>query len=437
MLKLFLWLRYLRKRKIVLLSIAAVGLSVGLLIVVDSLFSGYIEGMQKVTVADRGDIYIWPRGKAIPKYDSFLKRLEELGGVEAAAPFNYGGGLLWLESGDVREVVIQGIEPGDDVKFSNWKEWLVRQKGAEGQLDFKVEEYPDDDGCWLGINLAAEPNEKTDEYDLEQIRGLIGKQVVLTTIGAGNKRKVEKLRVADIAITESYLGDQALYLPLSKFNAITYGNDEAQHTWATKIKLRDGVDAEVMKAELRGLWDWFASEQIKEGVEVPANLYIITAEEERGVYFAELHKQRAMLLLIFGVICSVVVVLIFCIFYMIVITRQTDIEVIKSCGATSGSVVAIFIGFGSCVGLVGSGVGIILGYVVTRNINTLEEWVRIIFGMNLWRASSYLLNKIPNEVNWPTVWPIVLVAVIGCCLGAVIPAIVAARTKPVEILRYE
>ena len=132
-----------------------------------------------------------------------------------------------------------------------------------------------------------------------------------------------------------------------------------------------------------------------------------------------------------------VVVLIFCIFYMIVITRQKDIAVIKSCGATSSSVVSIFVGFGSCVGLVGSGVGIILGYVVTRNINTLEEWVRIIFGMNLWRASSYLLNKIPNEVNWPTVWPIVLAAVVGCCLGAVIPAIVAARTKPVEILRYE
>ena len=160
MLKLFLWLRYLRKRKIVLLSIAAVGLSVGLLIVVDSLFSGYIEAMQDVTAADMGDIYIWPSGKAIPQYDSFLERLEEQDGVEATASFNLGGGLLWLKSGDVREVAIHGIEPAREAKFSNWRESLVRQKGAEGQIGFEVEGYPDDDGCWLGINLAAEPNEE-------------------------------------------------------------------------------------------------------------------------------------------------------------------------------------------------------------------------------------------------------------------------------------
>ena len=437
MLKLFLWLRYLRKRKIVLLSIAAVGLSVALLIVVDSLFSGYIKAMQEVIATDVGDVYIWTGGKAIPQYDSFLERLEEQDGVEATAPFNYSGGLLWLESGDVREVTIHGIEPARDAKFANWKESLLRQKGTAGQIGFEVEGYPDDDGCWLGINLAAEPNEKTDEYDLEEVRGLIGKQVVLTTGGAGGKRKVEKLRISDIAFTQSYLGDKTLYLPLDKLNSITYGDDEAQHTWITKIKLKDGVDAVSMKGEIRKVWERFANEESGWDTEAITNVYISAAQEERGEYFAELYKQKAILLLIFGVICSVVVVLIFCIFYMIVLTRQKDIAVIKSCGATSGSVVSIFLGFGSCVGLVGSGVGIILGYIVTRNINTLEEWVRIIFGLNLWRASSYLLNRIPNEVNWPAVWPIVLAAVVGCCLGAVIPAIVAARVEPVKILRYE
>jgi ABC-type lipoprotein release transport system permease subunit len=43
MLKLFLWLRYLRKKKIVLLSVAAIALCVALLLVVDSLFTGFIE----------------------------------------------------------------------------------------------------------------------------------------------------------------------------------------------------------------------------------------------------------------------------------------------------------------------------------------------------------------------------------------------------------
>ena len=141
--------------------------------------------------------------------------------------------------------------------------------------------------------------------------------------------------------------------------------------------------------------------------------------------------------MIFGVICSVTVLLIFCIFYMIVITKQKDVAIIKSCGAASSSAAFIFFGFGACVGVVGSALGIVLGYVVTRNINTLEDWVRVVFGMKLWRSSVYMFKTIPNEVNWPAVWWIVLVAIAACLVGALIPAIVAARTRPVEILRYE
>jgi lipoprotein-releasing system permease protein len=122
---------------------------------------------------------------------------------------------------------------------------------------------------------------------------------------------------------------------------------------------------------------------------------------------------------------------------MIVITKQKDVAIIKSCGAASSSVAFIFFGFGVCVGIVGSALGVVLGYVVTRNINTLEEWVRVVFGMKLWRSSVYMFKTIPNEVNWPAVWWIVLVAIVACLVGALIPAIVAARTRPVEILRYE
>jgi lipoprotein-releasing system permease protein len=122
---------------------------------------------------------------------------------------------------------------------------------------------------------------------------------------------------------------------------------------------------------------------------------------------------------------------------MIVMTRQRDIAIIKSCGTTSSSVASIFIGFGACVGVIGSAFGVILGYIVTKNVNTIEEWIRIIFGLKLWKSSMYMFSKIPNEVDWGSVWSIVLLTVVAAAIGALIPAIVAARTKPVEILRYE
>jgi ABC-type lipoprotein release transport system permease subunit len=48
-----------------------------------------------------------------------------------------------------------------------------------------------------------------------------------------------------------------------------------------------------------------------------------------------------------------------------------------------------------------------------------------------------MFSKIPNEVNWPWTLRIVLLAIMAAAIGTLIPAIVAARTKPVDILRYE
>jgi len=134
--------------------------------------------------------------------------------------------------------------------------------------------------------------------------------------------------------------------------------------------------------------------------------------------------------------CSVVL-LIICIFYMIVRLKQKDIAIIKSCGAASGSVCWIFVAFGFCVGIVGSVFGTLLGYVVTKNINAIEECIRKIFGLKLWKSSVYMFSEIPNEVNWAWALAIVLIAIGAAVVGTLIPAIVAARTKPVEILRYE
>jgi len=129
--------------------------------------------------------------------------------------------------------------------------------------------------------------------------------------------------------------------------------------------------------------------------------------------------------------------LIFCIFYMIVRLKQKDIAIIKSCGAAGSSVAWIFVGFGACVGFIGSGIGVLLGYIITKDINTIEEWIRIIFGLKLWKSSVYYFTKIPNEVDWFWALVFVLLAIIAAAIGTLIPAIVAARTKPVEILRYE
>jgi lipoprotein-releasing system permease protein len=190
-------------------------------------------------------------------------------------------------------------------------------------------------------------------------------------------------------------------------------------------------------AQIRVVWEEFAAKQLGWNLYLISQADISTSKQMQSQYTAELRKQMGVLLFIFGIISLTAVVLVFCIFYMIVETRQKDIAVIRSCGASSSAVALVFIGFGACVGIIGSALGVVLGYTITKNINTIEEWIRLIFGLKLWKSSVYIFSRIPNEVDWPCVLPIALFAVIAAVIGALIPAIVAAMTKPVNILRYE
>ena len=228
-----------------------------------------------------------------------------------------------------------------------------------------------------------------------------------------------------------------MYLPIEEVQRVLYPDENEGVAGQIQIKLRAEAETDAALAQIRGVWEDFATEQLGWEPYLIRGTAIVTAKQMQSRYVAEFRKQMGVLLLIFSVVSLSAVLLIFCIFYMIVETRQKDIAIIKSCGATNGSVALIFVGFGICVGLVGSGMGMILGDIVTKNINTIEEWIRIIFGLKLWKSSVYMFSKIPNEVDWNSALLIALSAVIAAAVGALIPAIIAVRTRPVNVLRYE
>lgn len=467
MLKLFLWLRYLRKKKIVLLIIAAVALSTALLITVASLFTGFIKAFEGKAVQTIGDVVLSAPMK-FPKYPLFIEQLEQISAVQAATATLSSQGLLHLGKGNVRAVHIWGIEPARRARVTGFKQFLRKQGLLDKQPSFEVADSPPrllDEGKsvggFLGIAVIAEPNEKTDEYDYGVIDQMIGQQVALTTgtiIEAKApaedntindmrsfspaqdrfKRKTIQFTVVDIVETGVYDLDKGfIYLPIEKLQETLYPNEDGQFASQIQIKLADNVQADVALAQIRGRWQAFAAEQLNWPLDLIRYTDIETAKQIQSRYVAEILKQMKVLLVIFGIVSLSVVVLVFCIFYMIVMTKQKDIAVIKSCGAGSGTVALIFIVFGLFVGIIGSGLGAVLGYTVTKNINTIEQWISLILGLKLWKSSVYMFSEIPNEINWPSALPIILLAIIAAALGALIPAIVAAKTRPVEILRYE
>jgi len=174
MLKIFLWLRYLRKKKIVFLSIAAVALSVSLLIIVSSLFSGFINVFERAAVEAIGDVVLDPSDAFNPsarfaKYGQFIERLEQTEAVEAATAILKAEGLLHLDTGNVRAVAVWGIEPVRRAKVMGFDRFLLKQKASDSKPSFNIKGSENNIGGFVGIGVVAEPDEKTDKYDVTAV----------------------------------------------------------------------------------------------------------------------------------------------------------------------------------------------------------------------------------------------------------------------------
>ncbi|MHC5073630.1 MAG: ABC transporter permease, partial [Planctomycetota bacterium] len=342
MLKLFLTLRYLRKRKIVLLSVIAVALSVTLLVVVSSLFTGFIEVFEQSAVEAIGDVIVFPPTQ-FPNYLDFIHRLEQTKAIEVATPVLSARGLVHLGKGNVRPVDIWGIDPVSRSRVTKFEESLLGQKSSS----FESSNSEGTVKGFIGIAVLSEPDEKTDEYDMDAVREMIGNTIIITTgkvsqrqsndqTGPKITRKTLKLIIEDVVFTGVYdLDRRFIYVPIGYLQEILYPGEEDPVSDQLQIKLSENTDEEVALAQIRGIWEDFAEKKLGWNQTLIRETMITTAKELQKDFVVELYKQMGVLLLIFGVVSLGVILLIFCIFYMIVETRQKDIAIIKSCGTSN------------------------------------------------------------------------------------------------------
>jgi lipoprotein-releasing system permease protein len=313
------------------------------------------------------------------------------------------------------------------------------------QVSFAVPGKPDVAGGIIGIGVLAEPDEATDQYDMDVVKGMLGQRMVLTTgsvvrdqsdaDGSQSKfsRKVIKFNLADVSRTGIYDFDQSfVLLPIDTLSKTLYP-DKPISANIIHIRLKPGIDEEKAAAVVRGVWRGFAQNRF----DWSPFASIIIVKQYWAQLIAEYKKQMDVLLFIFGLVSAGIILLVFCIFYLIVMTRRKDIGVLKSCGVASGSVAGLFVLFGTVVGIVGAVLGIGLGWLIIDNINAIEHAIAAVFGLKLWKASTYHFTQIPNTMHWGSVLWITAAGVIAAAIGSLIPAIAAARVKPVETLQYE
>ncbi|MCE5326703.1 MAG: FtsX-like permease family protein [Planctomycetaceae bacterium] len=189
-----------------------------------------------------------------------------------------------------------------------------------------------------------------------------------------------------------------------------------------------------VSGKIQELWKTFAAEPSHRA---SGEVSIVTWRQLQRHVIGPIQQQRTLAIVMNSIMWGVSVLLIVVILYVIVVQKTADIGIVKAVGGSSWGVAGIFFGYGAIIGLIGSVLGSVLGWIFVRNINAIQDFTDATVGFRVWDPETFMFEKIPNEVDWSAAVWIIAGALVAGLIGAMIPAVRAARMQPVEALRYE
>ncbi len=264
----------------------------------------------------------------------------------------------------------------------------------------------------------------------EHFRVLPGEDVQLTfpTAGAPPKAVSDKFTIVDFYESKMFEYDNSfVFMPIKELQRLRGMIDPSTgvgYVNAIEIKLHAGANGDAVRDKLRAAF-------------TPGLYHVETWRDKQGALLAAVQMETTILNILLFLIIAVAGFGILAIFYMIVVEKTRDIGILKSLGASGRGVMGIFLAYGLSLGLVGSGVGLVLGLLFVYYINPIADGLGWMMGRRLFNPEIYYLYRIPTIVYPETVAWIVAGTLGIAVLASVLPALRAARLHPVEALRYE
>jgi lipoprotein-releasing system permease protein len=407
----FEWLiagRYLRAKRaesfisvISGFSLIGIALGVATLIIVMSVMNGFRAQLLGRILGLNGHAIVQTFG-GVEDYDAVAARVRAVQGVTAALPIVEGQVLINAE-GASRGALVRGIKSEDLMALTT-----VSSKLSPGAM----EGFDDGESVILGARLA-------------QLLGLFpGMTVTLVAPKGevtpfGNTPRIKTYRVAGtFAVGMSEYDQSFIFMPLM----------EAQLFFGFEGRV-SGILVMVTNPDQVALW--------RAPLEQAAGTTVSDWQQMNLSLFDALQVERNVMFLILTLIILVAAMNIISGLIMLVKDKGGDIAILRTMGATSGSVMRVFFIAGASIGGVGTILGVLIGVLFCANIEGIRQFLMRMTGTNLFDPTIYFLSQMPAEID-----PMEVIAVVAMSLGlsflaTLYPSWRASRLDPVEALRYE
>jgi lipoprotein-releasing system permease protein len=154
-------------------------------------------------------------------------------------------------------------------------------------------------------------------------------------------------------------------------------------------------------------------------------------------FFRSIQITKSILFVILLMVVAVAAFNIVSTLVMVVKDKQSDIAILRTVGATPSEILKIFITQGSVIGVLGTVGGVVLGVLLSLNLENIVAFMEATFGIKFLAADVYFISDLPADVRATDVVQVSAIALVLALLSTLYPAWRGARTMPAEALRYE
>jgi lipoprotein-releasing system permease protein len=410
----FEWLlsgRYLRARRkdgfisvIAGFSFLGITLGVAALIIVMAVLNGFRKELLDKILGVNGHLLVEAQDTPLTDWKDVTERISAIPGVRIAAPV-VDGQALASSAFNASAIMVRGIR-GDDLNHLTSISNTIKQ----GSL----ERFDDGQGVIIGSRLADQLSlHAGDRITLASPSGAAGSK--------GAAPRIKPYRVAavfEIGMSEYDL--TMVFMPLAE--AQTYFNRANE---ATGIEVFITTNPDKID-DFRGSVTQTAGRPV----------FLVDWRQRISTFFSALQVERNVMFLIVTMIVLVAALNIISGLIMLVNDKGSDIAILRTMGASQGSIMRVFLIAGTAIGLVGTLAGLFVGTLICLKIDQIRQFLSWLTGTELFPAKLYFLSKLPAEIDFGETSAVVIMALTLSFLATLYPSWRAARLDPVEALRY-